>query len=56
MLDSEKETENIKRLENIDTKDMTPYEYTIHVQKIKDAYWRRRRAWEREQDLPPSTI
>lgn len=56
MKQSEKETEEIKRLEAIDQTRMNRLEIDRHWQKVKDAYWRRRRAWEKEQGESPSTI
>jgi hypothetical protein len=46
-------TDEIKRLEAIDARTMSDSEWTLHVQKIADAYWARRRAWEKEQNIPP---
>jgi hypothetical protein len=47
----ETETVEIKRLEAISEVDMTPLEKAIHVQKIKDAYWRRRMAMRTEDEV-----
>jgi hypothetical protein len=53
MKTSEEETEEIKRLEAIPTKDMSELERIQHFTQIKDAYWRRRRAWSKEQGEDP---
>lgn len=53
---SEELTQEIKALEATDTSKMTRLEFLIHDQKIRDCYWARRRAWEKEGDLPASTI
>lgn len=50
------ETAEIKRLESIDCSSMTKREADIHWQKIKDAYWRRGRAREREAGIPENEL
>lgn len=47
----ETETVEIKRLEAISEVSMTPLEKAIHVQKIKDAYWRRRMSMRTEDEV-----
>ncbi len=39
--------EKIKELEAVNCKDMTVLEFQIHDQEIRDAYFCRRRTWER---------
>lgn len=47
----ERETAEIKRLESVDEKSMTPAERIQHVQAIKDAYWRRRMATRTDDEI-----
>jgi hypothetical protein len=45
------ETAEILRLESLSEKDMTDQEKIWHVQKIKDAYWRRRMAMRTPEEV-----
>ena len=52
----EKETAEIKRLEDLPTENMTEREKLLHEQAIRDAYWRRRMAQRTPEEVERGVV